>query len=63
MVLHLCVFFFLFKDFLVYVYECFDSMCMCTTSVPGALEGQMRTLDPLGLDLKTVAGCHVGAGN
>lgn len=37
--------------------------CVCTTSVPGALEGQMRTLDPLGLDLKTVANCRVGAGN
>lgn len=35
-------------------------ICMYTTCMPGVLEGQQRTSDPLGLELQMVVNCHVG---
>lgn len=35
----------------------------CTMYEPGALRGQKIVLDPLGLELKTVASHHKHAGN
>ena len=37
--------------------------CMCTVCVPGSQRDEMTVLDPLELELQTVACCHVGAMN
>lgn len=41
----------------------FLSVCTCATCVAGALRGQKRELDPLGLELWMVMSCGVGDGN
>lgn len=34
--------------------------CLCTRYLPGALGGQKRELDIMGLELQTVVNCHMG---
>lgn len=47
----------------------FNFMCeylqarLCIIFMPGAREGEKRTLGPLGLKLKTVMSRHVGSGD
>lgn len=45
------------------MYGCFSSMSVCTTCMLGAQGGQKKALDPLGLDLKMLVSCLMGAGN
>lgn len=48
--------------FILYVGVFGLHVCLCTRFMPGAIEGQKRASDSLGLELGVVSS-HVGAGN
>lgn len=49
---------------LICMYKCSAlHVCLCTMCVAGAYGGKKMVLDPLGLELQTIVGLHVGAGN
>lgn len=48
LVLSQCAF---LKFILLYMYEYFAHLCLCTTGMPDAIRGQERESDPLGLEL------------
>ena len=50
----------LFKD--LFHFSVYD-LCLCTRCMPGACLGQKRALDTLELELWTLVGPHVHAGN
>ena len=40
-----------------------NKCCVCTVSMPGVCRGQKKALNPLEMELQTVIGHYVGAGN
>ena len=45
------------------VFGCMHICAYTTMCMPDALKDQMRTSNPLGLELQAVVSCHVGARN
>lgn len=58
------VLFLLFEIFnFIFMHMCSLHICLCTTPVHGAHEGQLRTLGPLALELRVFVNVSVGPGN
>jgi hypothetical protein len=55
----------IFSRFLAFIFICMFCLhvCLCTTSVPGAREGQMGPLDPRELELRVFVIFNVGPGS